>query len=124
MSKERLSKLQKWILLTLNDREPISRNDIYEDYYKVRHDQQRYNIFRVKQPERARQVRKVAPIVTMSLRRLIEKGFIKCYSGYSGEETSHELYHHTQIKLTKEGERKALKIKLSVREHNLTIRKA
>jgi hypothetical protein len=94
MSKERLSKLQTWVLTTLLAQGRLKRREIYADFY------------------RAKKIKQVSGAVTKSLRRLIEKGYVRCYLDYPGEETISALPGDTRITLTEAGKNKACELTL------------
>ena len=109
MSTERLSRLQKWILVTALDRheERIWGYIIYRDYYHLisgkdwrppyPRPQYKYEAHRETYPARLRKY----PVVSASLKRLREKGLL-------------ELTGHGRFpihRLTKEGRKKALILK-------------
>jgi hypothetical protein len=105
MPKEYLSKLQKWILTTLLAQGQLKHREIYAGFYRIADDPDQDS-------RRAQKVKKASGIVSKSLRRLIEKGFIRCYLDYPAEELTHSLPYHTKIELTETGLVKAVEMKL------------
>lgn len=81
MASERLSRLQKWILLFLYDEKRkdktgisyIESQDIYRDFYGIIHDfwHRHYNLSVLKKTQNAR------PVVCTCFRRMKEKGLLK-----------------------------------------------
>jgi hypothetical protein len=105
MGKERLGKLQIWVLITLLSQGRLKRREIYVDFYRIAADPDR-------DANRARKIKQVSGIVTKSLRRLIDKGYIRCYLDYPGEETISALPGDTRITLTEAGKNKACELTL------------
>ena len=112
MSKERLSKLQKWILTTAHKdgRNSIKKETIYWEFFGHRQYSRfySYNGEAIEEWRKRGNVRRV--VLCRSLKTLEQRGLIKFeYSSY-------------WIKLTKEGKKKALML-ISENFPKLTIRK-
>jgi hypothetical protein len=117
MSKERLSKLQKWILVKALERD-LPRIEIYQGFYDLhkmwdREGQSGCQDAYETEKERDR-AKSAYPVVTSSLHRLTEKGLIEPWtsslftSGWAIKDPIH---------LTDAGREKALKLK-SIMDHN------
>lgn len=81
MTKERLSKLQKWILINIhkNFNGFMHKHEIYEGYYGLHSKKQRYKYRRYSRSSEYKKARIAAPAIRTSLKSLIKKDLIKMY---------------------------------------------